>query len=62
MLLVALVSFSDNETVVQEVKMLEDQAFTLPRFILRKVIDLMKDQICKFIQLKSFCGNSTLSL
>jgi deoxynucleotidyltransferase terminal-interacting protein 1 len=54
--------YSDNETVVQEVKMLEDQAFTLPRFILRKVIDLMKDQICKFIQLKSFCGNSTLSL
>lgn len=36
---------SNNESVVQEVRALEEQAFTLPKFILKKVQELMRESI-----------------
>lgn len=36
---------SNNESVVQEVRALEEQAFTLPKFILKKVQELMREII-----------------
>ena len=36
---------SNNESVVQEVRALEEQAFTLPKFILKKVQELMQESI-----------------
>ena len=40
-----LCTCSNNESVVQEVRALEEQAFTLPKFILKKVQELMREII-----------------
>ena len=40
---------SNNESVVQEVRALEEQAFTLPKFILKKVQELMREIIGELV-------------